>query len=122
MPTIDSIDANTLAYQGVPYASSVGSFWWSLHFTWDAVSERERRRRRSLQLRDPGSGAPLDAHTAEIVAPIRSPTMPGGLFAAHREYFFEVRFRALGNWTSAIFEYLIGLFSYIHVNDDGFCL
>lgn len=28
MPTIDAIDANTLAYQGVPYASSVGSFWW----------------------------------------------------------------------------------------------
>ncbi|KAL5006230.1 hypothetical protein ScPMuIL_015036 [Solemya velum] len=68
---IDLIDANTLQYGGTG-SSSVGGFWWSLHFSWRPIPHHEVQRRKSS------------------VDPIRSPTMAGGLFAADRKYFFEI--------------------------------
>ncbi|XP_046350020.1 probable N-acetylgalactosaminyltransferase 9 [Haliotis rufescens] len=70
-PEIDSIDKDTLQY-GSTGSFSVGGFWWSLHFSWRPIPQRERERRKSN------------------VDPIRSPTMAGGLFAADRKYFFEI--------------------------------
>ncbi|CAB3402188.1 unnamed protein product [Caenorhabditis bovis] len=71
-PIIDSIAAETMAYYGDPFATSVGGFSWALHFTWEGMPEEERKRRK----------APTD--------PIQSPTMAGGLLAASKEYFFEI--------------------------------
>ncbi|KAL3832393.1 hypothetical protein ACJMK2_024040 [Sinanodonta woodiana] len=70
-PEIDNIDKDTL-YIGGTGSFSVGGFWWSLHFSWRPIPEHEKKRRKSS------------------VDPIRSPTMAGGLFAADREYFFEI--------------------------------
>ncbi|KAK0417332.1 hypothetical protein QR680_012948 [Steinernema hermaphroditum] len=71
-PVIDFISAETMSYSGDPNVGSVGGFWWSLHFRWDPIPEREKSRRKSN------------------VEPINSPTMAGGLLAADREYFLEV--------------------------------
>ncbi|BFZ02126.1 hypothetical protein BsWGS_05164 [Bradybaena similaris] len=70
-PEIDLIDKNTLQYGGTG-SYSVGGFWWSLHFSWRPIPQREMDRRRSN------------------IDPIRSPTMAGGLFAVDRKYFFEI--------------------------------
>lgn len=70
-PEIDLIDKNTLQYGGTG-SFSVGGFWWSLHFSWRPIPQHEQKRR--------SSG----------IAPIRSPTMAGGLFAADRKFFFEI--------------------------------
>ncbi|ELU00789.1 hypothetical protein CAPTEDRAFT_190622 [Capitella teleta] len=70
-PMIDVIDAKAMSYNGIG-AGSVGGFWWSLHFSWRPLPQRERKRRKSS------------------VETIRSPTMAGGLFAADRKYFFEI--------------------------------
>ncbi|XP_069110918.1 probable N-acetylgalactosaminyltransferase 9 isoform X1 [Argopecten irradians] len=70
-PEIDLIDKDTLQYGGTG-SFSVGGFWWSLHFSWRPIPKHERDRRKS------------------DVDPIRSPTMAGGLFAADREFFFNV--------------------------------
>lgn len=73
VPIIDVIDDKTLEYyNGNGRYFQVGGFTWSGHFTWIEVSESEERRR----------GSP--------VAPTRSPTMAGGLFAIDRNYFWEV--------------------------------
>ena len=45
-PSIDIIDAQTLAYHGVG-GSSVGGFWWSLHFSWRPIPQHEQLRRKS---------------------------------------------------------------------------
>ncbi|XP_057680424.1 polypeptide N-acetylgalactosaminyltransferase 11 [Corythoichthys intestinalis] len=69
-PVIDIISADTLAYSPSPVVR--GGFNWGLHFKWDPVP--------ADQLAGP-RGA---------VAPIRSPTMAGGLFAIDRKYFAEL--------------------------------
>ncbi|TKR67082.1 hypothetical protein L596_023287 [Steinernema carpocapsae] len=71
-PIIDFIAAETMQYSGGEEVGSIGSFWWSLHFRWDAIPQRELDRRKSK------------------TDPVRSPTMAGGLFAANRKYFLEV--------------------------------
>lgn len=71
VPSIDMISDNSMAYWGGP-THSVGGFWWSLHFKWDPIPESERKRRKSS------------------IEPVRSPTMPGGLFAMGRKYFFDL--------------------------------
>ncbi|XP_074658769.1 polypeptide N-acetylgalactosaminyltransferase 5-like isoform X2 [Tubulanus polymorphus] len=69
-PVIDVLDDDTLKFN---YASakhtSVGGFDWNLQFNWHSIPDHEMRRR------------PTE------VAPLRSPTMAGGLFAIHRQYF-----------------------------------
>ena len=45
-PGIDVIDANDLSYGGVG-ASSVGGFWWSLHFSWRSIPDHENKRRKT---------------------------------------------------------------------------
>ncbi|GFR78267.1 polypeptide N-acetylgalactosaminyltransferase [Elysia marginata] len=70
-PEIDLIDKDTLQYTGTG-SFSVGGFWWSLHFSWRPMPHHERLRRQS------------------DIAPIRSPTMAGGLFAVDRQFFFKI--------------------------------
>lgn len=73
-PIIDIIDDKNLAYiySGDKTHFQIGSFFWSGHFTWIPVPPRENERRKSA------------------IAPTRSPTMAGGLFAINREYFWEI--------------------------------
>lgn len=69
-PTIDTIDAETLAYNTEILATSsmqVGGFDWALTFNWHFL--------------------PSSDHPAEATDPLKSPTMAGGLFAIDREYF-----------------------------------
>lgn len=73
VPIINVIDDRTLGF--FPSSSlypSIGSFTWSGHFSWTGLPQREMKRRSSP------------------VAPARSPTMAGGLFAADRKYFWEI--------------------------------
>jgi polypeptide N-acetylgalactosaminyltransferase len=46
-PVIDFISAESMAYSGGSGVSSVGGFWWSLHFKWDGIPQRELLRRKS---------------------------------------------------------------------------
>ncbi|XP_074171195.1 polypeptide N-acetylgalactosaminyltransferase 11 isoform X2 [Rhinolophus sinicus] len=69
-PVIDIISADTLAYSSSPVVR--GGFNWGLHFKWDLVPL-------------PELGGPEGA-----TAPIKSPTMAGGLFAMNRNYFNEL--------------------------------
>ncbi|XP_037135888.1 polypeptide N-acetylgalactosaminyltransferase 11 [Syngnathus acus] len=69
-PVIDIISADTLAYSPSPVVR--GGFNWGLHFKWDPVP--------AAQLAGPRG----------TIAPIRSPTMAGGLFAMDRDYFNEL--------------------------------
>lgn len=69
-PVIDIISADTLAYSSSPVVR--GGFNWGLHFKWDLVPVSDL------------GGA--DSATA----PIRSPTMAGGLFAMNRQYFNDL--------------------------------
>ncbi|KAF6275985.1 polypeptide N-acetylgalactosaminyltransferase 11 [Rhinolophus ferrumequinum] len=69
-PVIDIISADTLAYSSSPVVR--GGFNWGLHFKWDLVPL-------------PELGGPEGA-----TAPIKSPTMAGGLFAMNRKYFNEL--------------------------------
>jgi len=71
-PMIDFISADDMSYSGSTHPSTVGGFWWSLHFRWDPIPERITKARKS----------PTEA--------IPSPTMAGGLLAANRRYFLEV--------------------------------
>ncbi len=45
-PIIDVISSKTLDYNGGG-GHSVGGFWWSLHFSWRPLPEREKARRKS---------------------------------------------------------------------------
>ena len=45
-PEIDLINAHTLQYTGVGGAG-VGGFWWSLHFSWRPIPQREIQRRKT---------------------------------------------------------------------------
>ncbi|XP_024420216.1 polypeptide N-acetylgalactosaminyltransferase 11 isoform X1 [Desmodus rotundus] len=69
-PVIDIISADTLAYSSSPVVR--GGFNWGLHFKWDLIPPSE--------LGGPGGAT----------APIKSPTMAGGLFAMNRDYFDEL--------------------------------
>ncbi|XP_053322746.1 polypeptide N-acetylgalactosaminyltransferase 11 [Spea bombifrons] len=66
-PVIDIISADTLIYSSSPVVR--GGFNWGLHFKWDPVP--------LVELEGPEG----------FTTPFRSPTMAGGLFAMHREYF-----------------------------------
>lgn len=69
-PVIDVIEDETLRYQyGSAKSTSIGGFDWNLQFTWHGIPDYERDRR------------------GNDIAPVRSPTMAGGLFAISREYF-----------------------------------
>ncbi|CAF1405410.1 unnamed protein product [Adineta ricciae] len=70
-PGIDMISDSNMGYGGTG-DGSVGGFWWSLHFNWIPVPARIRNAQKSR------------------IDPYPSPTMAGGLLAAHREYFFEI--------------------------------
>ncbi|CAJ0600290.1 unnamed protein product [Cylicocyclus nassatus] len=71
-PIIDSISDINMAYLGGSHGG-IGTFWWSLHYSMGPLPKSEIERRANPQ-----------------TDYIRSPTMAGGLFAANREYFFEV--------------------------------
>lgn len=72
-PIIEPIDDNTLKYKAFDVKHiSVGGFDWNLQFNWHALSERDHSRRKT----------PLE--------PARSPTMAGGLFAIHRQFFEDL--------------------------------
>jgi len=69
-PVIDVIDDENFKFNfGSAKATSIGGFDWNLQFSWHAIPDYEKTRRRSE------------------VDPIRSPTMAGGLFSIDREYF-----------------------------------
>jgi len=73
VPIIDVIDDKTLEYyHGNGNYFQVGGFTWSGHFTWVDISQSEMTRR----------GSPI--------APTRSPTMAGGLFAVSRDTFWSL--------------------------------
>ncbi|CAI4231179.1 unnamed protein product [Auanema sp. JU1783] len=71
-PVIDSISDTNMAYLGGSHGG-VGTFWWSLHYSMGPMPKKEIARRKNPE-----------------TDYIRSPTMAGGLFAADRDYFFEV--------------------------------
>ena len=50
----------------------IGGFDWRLTFQWHVVPDHEKRRR------------------AHEMSPIASPTMAGGLFAVHVQYFVDI--------------------------------
>jgi polypeptide N-acetylgalactosaminyltransferase len=67
---IDVIDDDTLEFHySDSKGTSVGGFDWNLQFTWHAIPEAERKRRKN---------------SAE---PVFSPTMAGGLFSIDKEFF-----------------------------------
>ncbi|KAG9510555.1 putative N-acetylgalactosaminyltransferase 9, partial [Fragariocoptes setiger] len=69
-PVIDIINDKTLEYNAVdPYTFQIGGFDWTGHFTWINRAEEEARK--------------------NPTAPVKSPTMAGGLFAVDRKVFFE---------------------------------
>lgn len=72
-PVIDVISDTTFKYNyGSVSSLSVGGFDWNMQFTWHALPDHERKRRK---------------HELE---PVRSPTMAGGLFAISKIYFEEL--------------------------------
>jgi len=69
-PVIDVIDDNTFEYHySKAFFTNVGGFDWSLQFNWHPIPERDRQNRK------------------RHIDPVRSPTMAGGLFSIHRDYF-----------------------------------
>ncbi|KAK7110734.1 polypeptide N-acetylgalactosaminyltransferase 5-like [Littorina saxatilis] len=69
-PSIETIDAETLAVTANHRVEVVGVFRWrDLNFQWGNIPPEEKQRRKSN------------------ADPIRSPTMPGGLFAISRDFF-----------------------------------
>eukprot|EP00055_Hartaetosiga_balthica_P008073 m.28941 g.28941 ORF g.28941 m.28941 type:complete len:631 (+) comp6105_c0_seq1:24-1916(+) len=77
-PVIDNIDKNTFHYSGGPNVITRGVFTWSLTFSWLDLPWYEQEKRKNP------------------IAPLRSPTMAGGLFSMDREYFFELGSYDLG--------------------------
>lgn len=73
VPIIDVIDDKTLEYyHGNGNYFQVGGFTWGGHFTWVDIPPSELNRRGSA------------------IAPTRSPTMAGGLFAVDRQTFWDL--------------------------------
>lgn len=83
-PIIDKIDAADFAYGAAPDTIR-GGFAWNLQFRWRPIPAAETARR-----------------LGDATAPIRTPTIAGGLFAVAREYFDALgRYDpALGIWGS----------------------
>eukprot|EP00049_Salpingoeca_infusionum_P024853 m.17346 g.17346 ORF g.17346 m.17346 type:complete len:572 (-) comp7417_c0_seq1:347-2062(-) len=71
MPQIDGIDQET-------FEPRVGGIGCSLGFLWNLIEHSIPIQKKDAALRN----SPIDA--------VRSPTMAGGLFTAHREYFWEL--------------------------------
>ncbi|KAL1497990.1 hypothetical protein ABEB36_008862 [Hypothenemus hampei] len=71
-PIIDVISDETFEYIT---ASDMtwGGFNWKLNFRWYRVSQRE-----------------MDRRNGDRTAPLRTPTMAGGLFSIDKEYFYEI--------------------------------
>jgi len=72
IPVIDNIDWNDFKYYYGGDQPQIGGFDWRLTFQWHVVPEHEKRRR------------------SHEMAPIASPTMAGGLFAVHVQYFVDI--------------------------------
>jgi polypeptide N-acetylgalactosaminyltransferase len=73
-PVIDVIESNTFQY--IATSNDLrGSFNWNMQFIWSAVPESEARRRRSGD---------------DLMEPIRTPTIAGGLLAIDRRFFLEL--------------------------------
>lgn len=69
-PVIDVIDDNTFEFHhGKAAAVQVGGFDWNLQFSWHAIPDRDKKRRK------------YDTD------PVQSPTMAGGLFSIDSEFF-----------------------------------
>jgi polypeptide N-acetylgalactosaminyltransferase len=69
-PMIDIIDRTTFEYKCTKTSRvSVGGFDWNMQFTWHGLPEDEYKQRKSDH------------------APVKSPTMAGGLFAISKNYF-----------------------------------
>jgi len=66
-PVIDTISADTFEYKASPLVR--GGFNWGMHFSWEPIP---------------------DSSVDDLSSPIRSPTMAGGLFAIHRNTFFDL--------------------------------
>eukprot|EP00056_Hartaetosiga_gracilis_P003482 m.64028 g.64028 ORF g.64028 m.64028 type:complete len:618 (+) comp11471_c0_seq1:36-1889(+) len=71
-PVIDNIDKSTFKYSGGPVVQTRGIYTWSLTFSWLDLPWYEQKKR------------------TNPIAPLRSPTMAGGLFSMDRDYFFEI--------------------------------
>ncbi|XP_074622929.1 polypeptide N-acetylgalactosaminyltransferase 1-like [Acropora palmata] len=71
-PVIEVINADDFGYQTSAVIHERGGFSWDLFFTWKAIPEEERNRRE------------------DETDYIRSPTMAGGLFAMHKQYFYDL--------------------------------
>ncbi|EDO37266.1 predicted protein, partial [Nematostella vectensis] len=71
-PVIEVINADDFRYQASDVIHERGGFTWDLFFTWKAIPEAEKKRRK------------------DETDYIRSPTMAGGLFAIHKKYFYDL--------------------------------
>ncbi|XP_017954109.1 polypeptide N-acetylgalactosaminyltransferase 5 isoform X1 [Drosophila navojoa] len=71
-PIIDVISDDTFEYITAS-DSTWGGFNWKLNFRWYRVPQREMARRNN-----------------DRTAPLRTPTMAGGLFSIDKEYFYEI--------------------------------
>ncbi|BFZ01906.1 hypothetical protein BsWGS_04945 [Bradybaena similaris] len=70
VPVVDTIEAETMVYHGADLVR--GGFTWSLLHNWESLPDDVKA-------------------TVHITAdPFPSPTMPGGLFAMERDYFYEL--------------------------------
>ncbi|XP_035689277.1 polypeptide N-acetylgalactosaminyltransferase 13-like, partial [Branchiostoma floridae] len=70
-PSIDVIEMRTFRYSSSGHMTR-GGFDWRMHFRWNTVPDYEMARRKMEK------------------APIRSPTMAGGLFSIHKMFFEEL--------------------------------
>ncbi|XP_024881895.1 polypeptide N-acetylgalactosaminyltransferase 5 isoform X2 [Temnothorax curvispinosus] len=71
-PIIDVISDDTFEY--IPASDMTwGGFNWKLNFRWYRVAQRE-----------------MDRRNSDRTAPLRTPTMAGGLFSIDKEYFYEL--------------------------------
>ncbi|KAI8515490.1 hypothetical protein Bbelb_063030 [Branchiostoma belcheri] len=70
-PSIDVIEMRTFRYSSSGHMTR-GGFDWRMHFRWNTVPDYEMARRKTEK------------------APIRSPTMAGGLFSIHKMFFEEL--------------------------------
>lgn len=73
VPIIDNILEDTFEYvhDNDPSFFQVGGFTWSGHFTWINIPDS-------------------DQHKQFPTAPVKTPTMAGGLFAIDRQYFWNI--------------------------------
>ncbi|XP_012236045.2 polypeptide N-acetylgalactosaminyltransferase 5 isoform X1 [Linepithema humile] len=71
-PIIDVISDDTFEY--IPASDMTwGGFNWKLNFRWYRVAQRE-----------------MDRRNSDRTAPLRTPTMAGGLFSIDKDYFYEL--------------------------------